>query len=655
VTIPTDAVAALLAEVQDYLARDGSGTADGKVIAVIGDYGAGKTHIALELLIVVAGATRGHFHPFYLDAPADTFVALYRERFIPKLSRAEVRDRVEEYFADIVAKELARSSVTAGLADQLRERKVSPMEVVRSLGLMESELLQELRSALKQVTEKDDFGTALALFLRPEFEDAVWEWLKCGPPDAALVERGIARTLDTESAVLEAIGVLAFLYGRQDHRFVLIIDEMEKLISGPGRGEGTILALKKLMEVMGKTGALLLLVGLPDFLEALPIDAQQRLSAVVRARGLSAEETLKYVREANRQATGRSTLKPFSAATVRYLTEISGGNARRIIRLCHHGWQAANAAGTDVTQAMLREVAREQFELASPEDIESALTRTIDSRGWRVERDIKRSGITVDFWLPVGEAGDGCAVLVSRSVLQAQEAEKLRDAAIALQGGRNDTVLAMLVVNGHVSDAVRPGLDESFEHVIEHREREFTEDLQAKLSGLIARLEQGLRESTLETVRDRVEQITRQSSALHSELRTLSERAVTAPLLTDAVQRGLRAVFGTLAGVDDRDRGHSDPRFPEVSSRFSTAERLIDEALVPMQNVAANLFSRDGTPRPSDELSLDGVYEVRRMIDEGGRLLTLLPTLDLVVAAFRRSVFATLDTANHFPRINGSD
>ena len=100
------------------------------------------------------------------------------------------------------------------------------------------------------------------------------------PPDDALVDRGIKRTLDSDPAVLETIGVLAFLFGRQNHRFVLVIDEMEKVLSHstPRRpDEATVLAFKKLMEAMGKTRALLILGGLPDFLEVLPDDAQQRI------------------------------------------------------------------------------------------------------------------------------------------------------------------------------------------------------------------------------------------------------------------------------------------------------------------------------------------------------------------------------------------
>ncbi|MFD0427245.1 hypothetical protein ACFQ60_01125 [Streptomyces zhihengii] len=113
----------------------------------------------------------------------------------------------------------------------LKDRRLHPQEVVRRLGLSESAFLQSLQARLGHITEHSDFGTALALFLRPEFEAAVWEWLAGHPADPVLKERGVVRTIDTDISALEAIGVFAFLYGRQGHRFVLAVDEFEKVLS----------------------------------------------------------------------------------------------------------------------------------------------------------------------------------------------------------------------------------------------------------------------------------------------------------------------------------------------------------------------------------------------------------------------------------------
>ena len=48
----------------------------GSVIAIVGEHGTGKTHIALELLQRITSSDAAELHLFYLDAPADTFLVL---------------------------------------------------------------------------------------------------------------------------------------------------------------------------------------------------------------------------------------------------------------------------------------------------------------------------------------------------------------------------------------------------------------------------------------------------------------------------------------------------------------------------------------------------------------------------------------------------
>jgi KaiC/GvpD/RAD55 family RecA-like ATPase len=139
-------------------------------LAIVGDYGTGKTHIAQDMLRQIAAEGNPNLHPLYLDAPSDTFLALYKERFLRKLDRNTVLRRVDEYYADIVADELIKSKLTRPVAEALRKREISPDEVVRNFGLIESKFVRALAKKLKAVTEQSDFGTALLLLRRPEFQ-----------------------------------------------------------------------------------------------------------------------------------------------------------------------------------------------------------------------------------------------------------------------------------------------------------------------------------------------------------------------------------------------------------------------------------------------------------------------------------------------------
>jgi hypothetical protein len=325
-SIETQALDQARGQLQDYLRRASRDTDDsahpdsrGVVLAIVGDYGTGKTHIAQDMLYQIANQHDGHLHPIYLDAPSDSFLALYRDRFIKKLDRDEVLQRVDDYYADIVADELESSELTNPVAQVLRERKASPDEVVHDLGLMESVFVDTLGKKLTAVTKESDFGTALLLLRRPEFQAAVWEWLEGNSPDAILQERGINRQIADDATALEAIGVMAFLFGQQRHRFILFIDEIEKILSFTAAhrpNEGAVLALRKLMEAMSETRAMLVLVGLPEFEQFLPDDARQRIASFIRPSALTTEEIEMYIREANEHASGTDTIDPFTLDTI---------------------------------------------------------------------------------------------------------------------------------------------------------------------------------------------------------------------------------------------------------------------------------------------------------------------------------------------------
>ncbi|RKN15671.1 hypothetical protein D7147_24670 [Micromonospora musae] len=507
--------------------------------------------------------------------PADSFLALYRERFIPRLSRGEVRRTIEDYYADIVAEDLEDSDLTRPLAHELRARAVEPLALVRRVGLMETKYQELLTGRLREITEDPSFGVALALFLRPEFEAAVWEWLCGNPADSALVERGVVSTLDTDANALQAMGVIALLYGGQRRRFVVVFDEMEKILrdnSPAEQAEGVLAAFKRMLEIFSKTGALLILCGLPDFLEALPDDSRQRISVIIKPDRLRAEDAVRFIQDFNELSTGERTLKPFSTDVAAYLADLSGGNARRLVRLCFYAY--ADAAGKTVTRAIVREVAREQFELVSQDDLRGDIVRVLNRNGWRFETNITvttgKSKRKVDYWIPVGDGG--CAILLTQSVLQKADATNL--AAISLgseKGQAPSPIKTLLVVNGYLSEEFRPVLERQFDTIVAHSPRTFGDDLDAALQGAVARLEKDASAVSFDTLSAKLDQSVRQNRLLLNRVDHLAERLLGQDALQLAVERGLTSVFSALAG----GRAPSS-RFPEVDRFFVEVIRQFD-------------------------------------------------------------------------------
>lgn len=608
-SIETPAVAQALSYVDQYLASaDGDGPAkNGNVIAIIGEYGTGKTHLSIELLRRIKDNTGEDVHSFYLDAPADTFLALYRDRFFGQLDRKDVRQRIAEYYADIVAEELGDSPLTAEVSRLLTERQLHPHEIVQRFGLSESSFQQELQRRLGRITEHEDFGTALGLFMRPEFEAAVWEWLAGHPADTVLQERGIYRTIDNDISALEAIGVFAFLYGRQNHRFVLIIDEFEKVLSRTSRSvksDASILAFKKLLEVFGQARSLLILSGLPDFMEVLPEDAQQRIACKVRPTALSFADAKHYIRQTLERSNG--DLSPFNDDSIAYLVELAGGNARKVIRLCYHAYEASVSARADLTRAMVREVARDQFEISSPDDIRSDITRILDSNGWAFEspktlRDEPR--VTVDYWLPVGQSGSGCAIQITQSVLHEHEAQVLVESAKSIESV-NPNIFVILVVNGYLAEPLRASVSSAFSRVMPYTPLRFADDFSAAINAFIQRLEETLNEDRLTLVESKLEQLLRQTSGVRKSLDKIQRSSPSHSEIESAVDGGLRRVFSALSGApDDSAASALDPM---TATLFRTALQDVESYSKFWETEMRNAFEYEADAFPRH---LTGIVE----------------------------------------------
>jgi hypothetical protein len=401
------------------------------------------------------------------------------------------------------------------------------------------------------------------------------------------------------------------------------------------------------MEAMSQTRAFLILIGLPEFQDFLPNDARQRITAIIRPSSVTAVEIARYIREANRRATGTANLHPFTMNAVDYLAEIAGGNIRRTVRLCYHSYLAATATGSNVTRAMLREIAREQFESTRTEDIDAELSRAIEARGWLVEKnktfESDKSKQQVDFWLPVGEEGAGIALWITRSILQEQEVQALaqRAAAVTQKDDTGIKVNTVLVVNGHLADNLQSELEKAFGRVIIYQPRGFRAELDAVLTGMRVRLEQRDRDNVLIAIKQRVDEITRQNRSIDSQLSEFSRRSFDRTDLQAAVSVGLRTFFGQLTS----NTVSSEENYPRIAALFDTAIQTIDQIFV-MDDILDLIFGmpKDLTLIPEKERFL---YLRRRYRSLHPRLLAdsslaLLYILKSSCLAFRRGIFFCL-------------
>ncbi|WIX91806.1 P-loop NTPase fold protein [Amycolatopsis sp. DG1A-15b] len=351
-TIQTQAARLAHATLDSYLAENGW---QGNTIAIVGDRGTGKTHLALSLL---RSAESHSVSNFYLEA-RNTFLHTYR-RFMDQLGTGYIAGLVEMYYADIVAD--ATESAVPGqeeLLDRVRNLEIDPATAVERLSLSAPELLRRLDRTMRAVVSDGDFAGALALLMRADRKDAAWEWLTCQQPARVLEEAGISRPIDSEAAAMEAMGSIAQLHGSQHRKFLLVIDDVEVLWPGEFGGVDTLTGFKALLEIFSGSGALLVLLGVPEFLAQLSVDVRQRLGRVIEMPPLPADAVRSLIEQSQQAFSGRRGLEPFTEEAVARIAEVSGGNARTIIMLSHEVFRRASAEGVPATVGMVTDVARE--------------------------------------------------------------------------------------------------------------------------------------------------------------------------------------------------------------------------------------------------------------------------------------------------------
>jgi len=556
VTVYTPTVREAVRVMDDYLAAPTAKTtrtSPGNVLAIVGDYGTGKTHLAVELLRHARNSAGDTTGTLYLDAPADTFVTLYR-RFVQQLDAADVNRRVSEYYADVIADALSVSEFTSEVSRQLRAGELDPVEAVDRLSLMESRFLQQVQITLHRVTRNEAFGTALTLLLRRGFADAVWEWLAGHAPDQILMDRGIDAAINNETAALEAMGVFALLYGHRNHRFVVVIDELDKLLSVSSRPtEDAVVGFKKLLEVFAAARALLVLVGLPDYLDVLGIDVLQRIGRIIRVSALTSENTSEFISRTQQRTLGKATLEPFTPDTVNYLVKLTDGAPRKVVRLCHHLYRKATDEGTQVTESMVRQVARTQFDFASIDKVRGEVRRVLDAHGlsYFPDHQVGRDPYSLaDYWIPVGDLDSGCAVLLTESVLDATDSEALTRRAMSIHNAVADAETVLVVV-GYLPSGISMELSEAFRiEPIVYDHWIFGESLAAILTSRVRSIEEVISGDPLVVLHDRVERMNRQQSntqrfierlAIHvDDMRASSDHRL------GVIQRGLDEITNAL-------------------------------------------------------------------------------------------------------------
>jgi len=576
----------------------------GNVLAITGDYGSGKTHLAM-LLLNHAGLENlermrvgrpADIGCVYLEA-ADSFRGSYLT-FIERLLRQDVYARVREYYADVVTTLLGQTEIAARAGELLRAGGTDPAEVTATLGLPESRLLDSVRARLRSVTNNETFARALTLLLRPGFEDAVWEWLRGGDPRELLVERGITGAIHDEQTALDAFGVFALLYRHQRRPFVLIVDEMTKLLPHDRQEPAAAELFRRFFEVFSSADALLVLVGLAEPFDMLSEPVRQRIGEFVPVPPFTTAQTrdlvVKRLASVAEPGDERDPLWPFTVNSLEELVRLTGGNVRKIVMYCHNLYTATmidKSRTPPVTAAMVRHEAKASIGPRLKGHIRFLVEEVVRTLGWAYDLDEVISTTPeskVDLWIPV-DAGSGCAVVISEIVADAESLGRLEAIAAAVRTSENLRVLPILVVGEPLGPAYCRRLRDAFgREPLIYREQSFLRDVATALKAMRQGLEPTGGGDTDLALREQVARLADRQARSQETMERVSSEVRSLHSLAErgfgVVRRELDEAVRLAAAFADRGGGGAEGPLPALPRRV---RQLFDERIATLTNLTA--------------------------------------------------------------------
>lgn len=567
--ISTPLVEDLEALVADYFAPPAAGGRRGRAIALVGEFGLGKSHALRRAYQTVRGE-HAQAAVWIVDEPAQDMGRLYRDRLHGPGDTPQGREAFEElvrdYFAYVTAIRVGaqdddpRQNALQEIAAGLRDRSLDPDKVVSALRYDPEVIHSDLRGTLGEVTEHRRFATALALLLETPFKRMVWHWLGGEEPAEPLRERGITEAIgpsgerpDTPAGidrVFDALAVQGFLHGRVGNPYVLLLDSLEKVLDWPEETRRTFMdAFERLVNIYTSHGGLLVFCTSPDGLRALRPGVHERL-VQLWATGLDKEHTeklvAKYLATGDGVTAGARPTGPFDEDALGLIQELTEGVPREVLKTCRHAWQLAEEeiepgvpGVRRVPGAKVLEAVRELHEKVSDRQILSDVHDALGLGQWRIaSRDPVPARLSrtpdgreeVLYWLSPAP-NTYLAVVYARSVLLADDAERIttlvRGLRSAVRPGRFET---LLVVNGLVSHAMQDRLGRSIgSRPLVYRQGDFAHSVHEALLQLERRLVEEQREGDLVELGERMRRdLEQQTAHLHEVRQSLAALAVEA-------------------------------------------------------------------------------------------------------------------------------
>lgn len=587
VTVETRAVKEARKFVDSYIQSGG-----GRILGIVGDYGAGKSHLAGQVIQKLHEDDPGALISVLRARSEDTLCSLYVRIFEHGHARREdgglstairmldVQRRVAE-IRDETAPVIPADDQLADVPD-----------VSDDLGL-----LRALQDGLLAIVQDQEFASGLSLLLHhdPAIVSNAWSWLRGGPVTSDLAKRGVREQIDNESRARTAMLVLARLINRVEGRFALVMDDIE-MLGGDDARFRLASVLNLLIDWAGESGSLLVLSSVARPWQDLPSGVRQRVGQEIRPSPFTKAEIARYPRLVYQHHHTVDGPRFVKSATDR-LHDITGGSPRQVVRACYQLFR--RAIGGQITDSLTEQVCGEIFVRTPPSVVAGQIIDQCALLGLHASSTLRPSGGPGRVRIPVGNDGAEILIVIGESVVNATATALLirlssecGDGAGGLPPGDR---AAVLVCTGPVAESQGSRLRDAFTAVLRSDRDDFLPSISVLISNLVAQLDKQAEAGVLHEMRDDLRSLRAQQAAEHGYLRQLAgNRDQEEQRLREVIREEARRAYLRLpAGADTLDFG---TKLPELQGIFDDALSPIREALERVEQLwRAMYLSREPT------------------------------------------------------------
>ncbi|MFH8933565.1 hypothetical protein [Streptomyces griseosporeus] len=558
INVPGRTSAWFMSHVERYLRHDGPRETRGRALALVGEFGLGKSHLAERATTFLRKQTPAP-PVWVIGQPSLDMDAVFRYRLMSPRDDydafVDFEQAITDYYADVTAQLLeADDSGRLGPAREeflrgLRERRLDPEKIAQAFDVDEERIHRHLRQHLRGVTDHRAFATALALLVNDPYQNEVMTWLSGGEPSPFLRERGVNAPIQGIQGVFDALSVFSLVYGQSGRPYALVLDELDKTTQWPARERALFHdAFEMLVQRYVNQGGLLVFCVRPELWGALPLSLHERVLPLW-LDSWERPETQKLIsRHIHRETGPEPDGDPYAPFTDEAVDEIvlqSDGVPRRILRICGGAWNQAAAGGgrpaeigVDAVHGALRAAHRKRPMAEVAHRLEHVLAR----RQWwhhmaptPLTDPPRPPGAGEPRWIQVTRNA-WIALLPVPSVLTRADVGAVGSFAARVRDvlGAGDSEV-LVVVNGHACRRRRNEIAEVTGVVpLVFDDPRFEAMLLDSITSLIERLRANQRDTVLTRIWHRLDGITTQQDTVLGRLDTLV-RAVEHPRLPTAL------------------------------------------------------------------------------------------------------------------------